>query len=117
MVTFGRLLPGSEKRELVAGPFRAAKAAMVEADLLGVEAKTLRCELEPPADGPGVGPGALHAPAPGRVILATVARRPDQGKDARGAVGHLLQQPFAEDVADLEGKPQEDVPRLLYAHR
>src|SRR5215204_5002710 len=80
-----------------------------------VEAEALARGLEAAADHPGMRPRALHAPAPGRVVVFAAAHLADEREHVPIAVGKIRHQPFAEEIAHFERQPQQHVPGFLDA--
>ncbi len=98
----GQLLPGHD---------RAAKTAGVEGRFLRVDAEPLAGQFETAADCPGVRARAAHTAAPGRVIFLSLACRFKQREHMGGAVGHFLDQPLAEDIANFQRQPKKHIAR------
>src|SRR5215471_1473587 len=96
-----------EQLELLRVRFRLAEMLGGELAPFGIEAELLAGHLEPASDHPGIGACALHARAPGRVIVLAAAHVADQLENMGVTVGIVRLEPFAEQVAHFKRQAQQ----------
>src|SRR5262247_1780432 len=87
-----------EQAELLGGRARRPELVGGQPRLRLIEAEALARDLETPADHPGVRPRALHAAAPGGVVVLAAAHLADEREHVPVLVGKIRHQPFAEQV-------------------
>ena len=74
--------------------------------LCRVEAEPLAGNFKPPADHPGNRSGSGLPFAPCRVVILAAAGVADELEDVVVAVGEILLEPFAEQIADFKRQAQ-----------
>ncbi len=81
------------------------------------KADLCRGRLEPPSDHPGIGAGADHPLAEGRVINLAVAHRANKRQNMANFMRIMGKQPFAEKIAQFERQPQHHIAGFARARR
>src|SRR6476620_4213078 len=105
----------SEQRELLRAFARRREVLGRKLELAPVEAEPLARGLEAPPDHPGDRPGAGHPLAPLGVVVLAAAHVADQLEHVPLAIGEILAQPFAEQIAQLQSQPQQHIAGFLHA--
>src|SRR4051794_539337 len=105
-----------EQCELLRALARRREVLGRELELAAVETEPLARRLETAADHPGDRPGAGHPLAPLRVVIFAAAHVADQLEDVAFAVGEIFAQPLAEQIAQLQWQPQQNVTGFLHTN-
>src|SRR6516164_5350083 len=95
-----------EKLELLAGARRGRKQIGAKLDRALIHSEPVCGHLESAADHPGIRPVANHPFAPLRIVELAAPRRAHQRQHALGSIWAVGLQPFGEEIADLERKPE-----------